>query len=317
MASVNDKITDIRNAARPNSARATGTRSAGGVSLACDSLAGWPTASKVHFVTYTVDSNSNPVAGTQLDCYGIVSGNTIGSFTVVDGNDIGNSVGDYVEMLPTAAWGQDLADALTAQHTRTGLHTGITTDTITVSSGTSLPAGDIGTADLAADAVTAAKLADASVFPANLTTGLSGSTWEWQSWTPTFTYTGGGSTGNATIVAKYIKIGKTIHFRFSYVIGNTTTFSGMTGLGVSLPEPANSGYTNTESPYIGWTKCLDVGTSTYTGPIQINSGSTTTMLPLATVVNATFATVSAISMNNPFTWGTGDEFYMTGTYEAA
>lgn len=77
----------------------------------------------------------------------------------MDGSDTGNSVGDYVEMLPTAAWGQDLADALTAQHTRVGGHKSITTDTITVSSGTTLPAGDIGTADLADSAVTSAKLA--------------------------------------------------------------------------------------------------------------------------------------------------------------
>lgn len=175
--SLTDKITDVRNAARPTSARATGTRSAGGTSLACDDLTGWPTSatSKVHFVTYQIDSNSNPVAGTQLDCRGIVSGNTIGSFAVLDGNDTGNSIGDVVEMLPTASWAQDLADALLAQHTRTGGHQGITTDTIVVSSGTSLPAGDIGTADLAAGAVTTAKLADASVTPDKLNTGATAS----------------------------------------------------------------------------------------------------------------------------------------------
>lgn len=121
-ANITDKVTDVRNAARPNSARVTSGRSTGGVTLICDNLAGWPTASKVHFVTYTVDSNSNPVAGSQLDCSGIVSGNNIGSFTVIDGTDSGNSVGDYVEMLPTAAWGQDLADALSVGHTRTGAH---------------------------------------------------------------------------------------------------------------------------------------------------------------------------------------------------
>jgi len=121
-ASTSDKITDVRNAARPNSARASAPRSAGGTTLSCDNLTGWPTASKVHFVTYQIDSLSNPVAGTQLDCYGIVSGNSIGSITVVDGTDTGNSVNDVVEMLPTAAWGQDLTDGLTAEHARTGAH---------------------------------------------------------------------------------------------------------------------------------------------------------------------------------------------------
>lgn len=143
-ASTSDKITDTRNAARPSSARVTSPRNAGGTSLVCDDLSGWSTASKVHFVTYRLDSSSNVVAGSQLDCSGIVSGNTINSLTVIDGTDAGSSVNDVVEMLPTAAWGQDLADALTSQHTRTGAHSGVTntggmtTDTLTVSGAASV-----------------------------------------------------------------------------------------------------------------------------------------------------------------------------------
>lgn len=141
---MNDKLTDTRNAARPNSARATGTRSSGGTSLACDDLTGWPTASKVHFVTYKIDSNSNPVAGTQLDCSGIVSGNTIGSFTVIDGTDTGNQINDVVEMLPTAAWGQDLSSALTLEHDRTGAHTSAAVTTLkTAILGVIYPVGSI------------------------------------------------------------------------------------------------------------------------------------------------------------------------------
>ncbi len=121
-ASINDKVTDTRNAARPVTTTASSPRSSGGVTLSCASLTGWPTASKVHFVTYQVDSNSVPISGTQLDCYGIVSGSNITSFTVVDGTDNGNSVGDKVEMLPTSGWGQDLSDALLVGHTRAGAH---------------------------------------------------------------------------------------------------------------------------------------------------------------------------------------------------
>jgi hypothetical protein len=160
MPNITDKITDVRNTTRPVSTTASSTRSSGGDTLACASLTGWPTASKVHFVTYKIDSNSNPIVGTQLDCSGIVSGSSIGSLTVIDGTDNGNSVGDIVEMLPTAAWGQDLADALTEEHDREGKHTDITADTLVVSSGTTLPAGDIGTADLANGAVTSMKLVE-------------------------------------------------------------------------------------------------------------------------------------------------------------
>lgn len=66
---------------------------------------------------------------------------------MVDGSDNGNSVGDVVEMLPTAAWGQDLADALTAEHKRSGAHSSITADSLTST-------GNIDTAaDLKADTI--------------------------------------------------------------------------------------------------------------------------------------------------------------------
>lgn len=169
-ASSSDKITDTRNAARPVSTTVSSPRTTGGTTLTCGSLTGWPTASKIHGVTYQIDSNSNPVAGTQLDFSGIVSGSVITQFTVIDGSDTGNSVGDVVEMLPTSAWGQDLADGLTNEHHRDGSHSDVTADTITtgtlaVSTGTTLPAGDIGTADIADDAITTVKIADNNVTP--------------------------------------------------------------------------------------------------------------------------------------------------------
>lgn len=163
MASINDKITDVRNAARPNSARVSSGRSAGGTILACDNLTGWPTTSKIHLVTYQIDSNSNPVNGTQLDAYGIVSGNNIGSFTVVDGTDNGNSVGDVVEMLPTAAWGQDLADALMASHDRDG-----TLKDGAVDSAAVLASNVVTSAKILADAVTTIKILDNNVTASKL-----------------------------------------------------------------------------------------------------------------------------------------------------
>lgn len=122
MADTTDKITDVRNGARPTSARVTEARDAAGVVLHCNNLTGWPIDSKVHFVTYQIDTNNNPIDGTQLDGSGIVSDNDITQVNIIDGTDGGNAIGDVVEMLPTAAWGQDLADALTLEHDRTGAH---------------------------------------------------------------------------------------------------------------------------------------------------------------------------------------------------
>lgn len=161
-ASLTDKITDVRNGARPNSARVTTARTIGGANLACNDLSGWPTASKVHFVTYQLDTNSNPVASSQLDCYGIVSSNTITSLVVADGIDGGNSVGDVVEMLPTAKWAQDLADALITTLERNGA---LKEDVV---GSTNIADNAILTAHILDDAVTAPKLS--GIAKDNLTT---------------------------------------------------------------------------------------------------------------------------------------------------
>ena len=122
MADPSDLITDVRNSARPNSARVTTARDPDASNLACNDLTGWPEASKVHFVTYQIDTNNNPIGTSQLDCSGIRSGNTLTEVQVLDGIDGGCAIGDVVEMLPTASWGQDLADALTLEHNRLGEH---------------------------------------------------------------------------------------------------------------------------------------------------------------------------------------------------
>lgn len=126
-----DKITRTANGGRPTATTATGTRSIAGTTLSCGSLSGWPTASAVHFVTYKIDTSSNVIAGTQCDWKGIVSGTTITNLTLEAGTDAGNAIGDVVEMLPTAQWGEDLAEGLEVEHNRDGTHAGITATSIT------------------------------------------------------------------------------------------------------------------------------------------------------------------------------------------
>lgn len=46
--------------------------------------------------------------------------------------DIGNAIGDYVEMGPTAQWGEDIAEAFLHEHSNpSGAHSAITTTSIT------------------------------------------------------------------------------------------------------------------------------------------------------------------------------------------
>lgn len=296
MSSVTDKITDTRNSARPNSTTASGTRSSGGATLACVSLSGWPTASKVHGVTYQIDSSSNPIAGTQLDFSAIVSANSLTSFTVIDGSDTGNSIGDVVEMLPTAAWGQDLADALTAEHNRTGTHKNITTDTITVSSSTTLPAGDIGTADIAAGAITNAKL--------NTTAGELGGVW--LDWTPSFVNLSGGS----ITYAKYMTIGKTVFFRFKYTLGGAGVAGAVT---FSTPTNITSGLSATSDVIEGQVTMFDTGTADHPAVMRWATANTISVQSIDT--SGAYAAAGVITNLVPHTWAATDIIAATGFYE--
>ena len=152
-AAITDKFADTYNAANPNVARVTSTRSAAGTSLSCDNLSGWPTGTVVHFSTYRLNTSNAVVAGTQIDWVGIVSGSTIGSLTRITGaTDNGSAVGDVVEMNPTAKWASNLVNGILVGHNQDGTHAtnSITTANITDS--------NVTTAKLANGAVTNAKL---------------------------------------------------------------------------------------------------------------------------------------------------------------
>lgn len=122
-AAITDKFADTYNAANPNVARVTSTRSAAGSSLSCDNLSGWPTGTVVHFSTYQLNTSNQVVAGTQIDWTGIVSGSTIGSLTRITGaTDNGSAVGDVVEMNPTAKWASNLVNGILVSHNQDGTH---------------------------------------------------------------------------------------------------------------------------------------------------------------------------------------------------
>ena len=96
-AGINDKITKTFNSANPNVARVDTARTTGATTLSCDSLAGWPTDTAVHFSTYQINANNEVVNNTLTDWKGIVSGNSIGTLTRVAGAaDSGNDIGDVV-----------------------------------------------------------------------------------------------------------------------------------------------------------------------------------------------------------------------------
>lgn len=300
MADINtDKITDTRNAARPNSARVTVARSSGASSLSCDNLVGWPTASKVHFVTYQIDSAGDPVEGTQLDCAGIVSANAITNFTVYDGNDLGHAVGDVVEMLPTAKWGQDLADALLVSHNRSGsIKDGAINDA-------DMLASDVVTNDkIAADAVTAGEIADGAVDPEHLTAGT-GSDWAMQTWSPTYSNI---TVGNGTVNAGYIQMGKLVFWRWSLVLGSTSAIGANPT--INLPITMKSILGNNIRQLAGILNDASAGDWN-----AISSYATASTIRID-YDDGTGGT-NQVSATAPFTWVTTDRIDLMGWYEAA
>jgi len=158
-AAITDKFTGAFNSANPNVAKVTAGRTAGALSLSCDNLAGWPTATAVHFSTYKIDTTGAVVAGSQIDWKGLVAGNTVGTMTRKAGaTDAGNAIGDIVEMNPTGSWEQDLIDGLLVHADQDG----------------TLKAGAVDVAAvLASDVVTTAKILNGNVTNAKLAADIS------------------------------------------------------------------------------------------------------------------------------------------------
>jgi hypothetical protein len=170
----------------------------------------------------------------------------------------------------------------------------------------------------AASSITNGNIADkrtlASSSPANtllpnsLLSGT-GTSWAWQSWTPSWTNV---TVGNGTVTAQYAQIGKTVFIRLYFTLGSTSSISGT--VSVSLPVTANSTYT-TNNYDIGPVVLVETGTDSYQGTLQINN--TTTVRPLNLHVMGSLIDRQNVNATTPFTWGNTHVLSLTGAYEAA
>lgn len=147
-------------------------------------------------------------------------------------------------------------------------------------------------------------ITDSTVTPNKLVTGT-GTTWVWQSWTPTYTNI---TVGNGTVSAKYIQIGKTVFFHFQLVCGTTTSLASNTR--ITPPVTPIARYATSRSP-IGGVMADDVGTALYSGVSYFS----TTVAEMA--IGWYSATASVITGVFPFTEASGDTLDVYGTYEAA
>jgi hypothetical protein len=148
-----------------------------------------------------------------------------------------------------------------------------------------------------------------TITPAGLVAGT-GSTWVWPSWTPTWTNV---TVGNGTVVAKYIQMGKTVHFRVKLTFGSTSAVSG--DFTFSTPVTMSSNYAQNDTVNSS-AVMLDSGTQGYVGMVIVASTTTLNVRPVnASATTSTYG--AAASSTVPHTWATNDIIQACGSFEAA
>jgi hypothetical protein len=145
-----------------------------------------------------------------------------------------------------------------------------------------------------------------NIQPLNLVTGT-GSSWVWQTWSPTLTNLSGGT----LVYAKYVQIGKTVHCRFLYTLAG----AGVAGaVMATLPVSANSQYA-TANFFEGSVMLRDTGTIIYPGLVAWTSATTVEFQAL--IANAAYLQAGGISSTVPHTWANTDQIQASFSYEAA
>lgn len=175
--------------------------------------------------------------------------------------------------------------------------------------GLSVSSSKISGASITNATIPTAAIADAAVTPAKLITGT-GSTWVWQTWTPTWTnliVTG------STVTCKYIQIGKSVFIRGVVVLGGGNAPTGAITMTLPVVSVSYAG-TAGQSP-IGNARYLDTGTAAYSGHLVWNSTTTAGMEVFGAA--GTYVNNSGLSATIPHAWANTDEISFDGVYEAA
>jgi hypothetical protein len=163
------------------------------------------------------------------------------------------------------------------------------------------PAGFLDYPDITTP-VTAAALNTMDVGIKTVNDTVDAFTAEWTAYVPVLT-----NTTSPITVARYVKIGKTIHF----YVALTLTGAQVTGLpGIALPPFAMLS-TNAGTFDV---KMIDAGV-VYAG---VGVAGTTSRVDCYALNSAgTYAVVTSTTSLIPFTWATTDQIIVNGTYESA
>jgi hypothetical protein len=128
---------------------------------------------------------------------------------------------------------------------------------------------------------------------AGLITGAGTSLGAWTAYTPGTNCT----VGNGTITGAYMRIGRTVHYRARFTLGSTSVIVSDATI---LPP-----FTSVAAQWVGSAYYRDVSLAAFYTAYTKNQ---------FLGYENTFGFVSA---TQPFTWATGDEIYVSATYEIA
>lgn len=134
----------------------------------------------------------------------------------------------------------------------------------------------------------------------------------WQSWSPTLANLTIGAGG--TQIAQYIQIGKTVIFRYSFLLGSGSSVG--TAPTITLPVTANTYYGTLNQDFPVGHIIINSGGNGCVGLFEIID--TTHFRPLAIGAAGTYlGGIVSFTASVPGTWTTGNDFSGYGVYEAA
>jgi hypothetical protein len=132
----------------------------------------------------------------------------------------------------------------------------------------------------------------------------------WTAYTPTL---GSLTLGNGTMSFFYSQVGKTVNIRGLITLGSTSSVGANPTF--TLPVPNNTSATSQNATPMGHVCYVDTGVAQYFGYATWNSSNT--LLFSITNIAGTYPVIATVQSNVPFTWGSGDQFAVVASYEAA
>lgn len=144
-------------------------------------------------------------------------------------------------------------------------------------------------------------------------TSVPAPSYTWQTWTPTFT---GLTTGNGTLNARYLQIGPLTTVYVSFVLGSTSLITG----GVVITNlPINANFSNINSgigtALSGYLTMRDASPAqTVYGFCSYSGTASVELRPF--YLSGNYQIVSQLNATTPFTWASGDEFWLSFSYHS-